>query len=417
MASPLHFLLCIFFLSCSIFMPSSKSHSTNPFNGGFAISLIHRDSPQSPFYNHSMTTYDRHLAAAHRSIRRLNWLLLRAASQNDPPDISSEIFFSANEYIMTFYIGNPPVKINAFADSGSDLIWTKALPYFDPSKSFSYTNLSCGHASCTELGPERKTCSKTDDPCTYKLTYADESTTSGVVATDKFTFEAPDGSLVDVGFLEFGYSYVSSPDFPGMQNGCVGLNREHFSLVNQLGIKRFSHCMAIPDAGGSGNGRMHFGSMAPILGDTTPILMDKPWHYYVTLESISIGDQQVPFRQGVFNVARNNDEGFVIDSGTSNTLLREDVYEIFLFIMTLRVPFPVTKMLYFDLCFHGSYQDLSSIPFVTFHFTGANVRLLKENTFLEVGGGFWCLGILKSEGDLSIFGSMQMRNLWGQADC
>lgn len=217
MASPFPLILCIFFLLlCSIFFPS-KSHSTIPFNGGFAISLIHRDSPQSPFYNYSMTGYDRCLAAAQRSVPRLKRLHLRLASKHGLTNISSELFPDELEYIASYYIGTPPIKVHAFIDSGSDVIWTKGIPYFDPSKSFSYTNLSCLNVSCRYLGPDRRTCLDPNQPCTYEFVYADFSTNSGVLASDKFTFEAPDKSLVDVGFLEFGYSFVSSPHFKGLK--------------------------------------------------------------------------------------------------------------------------------------------------------------------------------------------------------
>lgn len=106
---------------------------------------------------------------------------------------------------------------------------------------------------------------------------------------------------MDVDFLDFGYSLASSPHFQGQKNGCVGLNQEHFSLINQLGIKRLSHCMVITDDQGTGS-RMYFGSRAAISGDMTPFLKGKGWHYYITLEGISVGDQKVPIPQGVFNL-------------------------------------------------------------------------------------------------------------------
>lgn len=399
-------LLCIL---CSLLLIPSKSHSTNPFNGGFTISLIHRDSPQSPWYNHSMTRYDRHLAAAYRSMCRLNRLRL-----TDSPDISSKLVPDNLEYIMSYYIGTPPILVYAFADSGSDLIWTKGLPYFDPSKSFSYTNISCESATCNELGSDRKTCLTYEPSCTFELTYADNSTTSGVLATDKFTFEASDGtgSLVDVGFLYFGYSFSSSSHFQGLQNGCMGLNQEKFSLINQLGMKRFSHCMTIPDDQVT-ESRMYFGSRAVISGDMTQILKDKNWHYYVTLEGISTGDQRVPIPEGIFNVTGSDDGGVVIDSGTAYTMLRKEGFEPFLMMIVQNVHFPLIKgPSYFELCFQCTYEDLQSLPYVTFHLSGADVRLMKETTFVELENGIWCLAILRSDDDLSVIGNIQMRNLW-----
>ncbi|KAI4345469.1 hypothetical protein L6164_012593 [Bauhinia variegata] len=213
MASTIIF-AAIFFLLCISTCALSA-------NDGFALSLIHRDSPHSPFYNHSMTTYGRRLEAARRSLARLNHLHLRA-TRPQSPDFAPKLIPDVLEYVINLYIGTPPTQVTAFIDTGSDLVWVKGIPFLDPSRSFSYTQMSCDSKLCYSL--ERSRTCKGQDPCTYQYAYEDKSTISGVLSKDKFTFEDPDESLVDVGFVQFGYSTnFSSREFPRKENGCVGL--------------------------------------------------------------------------------------------------------------------------------------------------------------------------------------------------
>ena len=84
--------LSLLFLLCSTFMPS-KSHSINSTNAGFTISIIHRDSPESPLYNPYMTLHETRTAQLHRSISRIKHLYLRASAfsqsnNNNPPNTS-----------------------------------------------------------------------------------------------------------------------------------------------------------------------------------------------------------------------------------------------------------------------------------------------------------------------------------------
>lgn len=94
--------------------------------------------------------------------------------------------------------------------------------------------------------------------------------------------------------------------------------------------------MVFPDNQGT-TSRMYFGSRAVISGDLTPLLKGKEWHYYITLEGISVGDENVPIPPGVFNVTGIDDEGVIIDSGTSYTMLRSEGYGPFVAMMHEKV--------------------------------------------------------------------------------
>ncbi|KAI4345466.1 hypothetical protein L6164_012590 [Bauhinia variegata] len=70
--------------------------------------------------------------------------------------------------------------IYAIVDTGNSLIWVQGLPFFDPAKSFSYSNLICDSVTCDDLGTLKTCMAVFKGPCTYKIMYADGSKLSGV---------------------------------------------------------------------------------------------------------------------------------------------------------------------------------------------------------------------------------------------
>ncbi|KAF5951252.1 hypothetical protein HYC85_009196 [Camellia sinensis] len=94
-------------------------------NFGFSVDLIHRDSPDSPFYNSSLTHFDRVIKALRRSHSRVNYFTSASMS---PQSASSEVIPSDGSYLMKITVGTPPFNILAIADTGSDLTWTQCLP-------------------------------------------------------------------------------------------------------------------------------------------------------------------------------------------------------------------------------------------------------------------------------------------------
>ncbi|KAL5541798.1 hypothetical protein UlMin_009508 [Ulmus minor] len=404
------------------------SRSTSSGDYDFFVHLIHRDSPLSPFYNHTMSRFDRIESAAIRSVSRLNHfrslITTSSSTLSSNPDISSRLVPDHGEYMMSFSIGTPPTQVHAFADTASNLIWvqcpckscshksTTTPTIFDPSQSSSYTSLSCDSFSSCEALHEAKTCRDSSQPCSYSIRYLDGATTSGTLSHDKFAFENPDRiSSVDVGYLDFGCSYQSSWHFQGSQTGSVGLNRLPLSLISQLNIKKFSYCMVFPDDEGSGS-RMYFGSQAVISGGITPFEEGHDWSYYVTLEGISLGDEKIPLPDGIFKMTNSGEGGVVIDSGTMYTMLRSEAYDALAVALreTIHLPHRKGPIEWFELCFEGSFEDLDLGPDVIFHFDGAEVILMKQTTYIEVEKGLWCLAIIRSQGLLSIFGNVQQQN-------
>ncbi|KAL6293228.1 hypothetical protein ACE6H2_001370 [Prunus campanulata] len=405
-----------FFLNTIFILQSINSISSSTAGDGFSVRLIHRDSPLSPLYNHSMTAYDRIQAAAYRSVLRLNHIhSLTTTFSSSEQDISSRIVPENGEYIVTFSVGTPPAQVHAFMDTGSEVIWVKcsqSSPVFNPAKSSSYGHHPCDSLACEALGVRRRTCAE----------YGDGSTTEGTLSHDKFAFEDPERNLVDVGHLDFGCSDYSSWHFVGNEAGALGLSRQPLSLISQLGIKKFSYCMVLPNNEGSGS-RMYFGSEAVISGGQTPFLEGEDRYYYVILIGIRIGDQNVPLPDGIFNRTSDGEGGFMIDSGTTYTFLRSEAYDALIKALSEAIDLPQRRgpSEWFELCFEGSFEELESAapdvtfifdgaPDVTFIFDGAEVILMKQTTYIEAKKGLWCLAMVRSNEKLSIFGNVQQQN-------
>ncbi|XP_021807756.1 aspartic proteinase nepenthesin-2-like [Prunus avium] len=272
-------------------------------------------------------------------------------------------------------------------DTGSDVIWIKCLQssnVFNPAESSSYSYYSCDSPSCNDLGASGNTCGGRDfcEPCYYVGEYVDGSTTRGTLSHDKFAFEGSKRELVDVGHLDFGCSKYSSWEFT-MRNQEAGyiLDQKYKVLILR------------------GAAKLH-------------LIKEEKAYYYVTLNGISIGDQDVPLPDGIFRVTSDGEGGFVIDSGTTYTMLRSEAYDVFVTAMHKAIRLPQRRDLieWFEQCFEGSFEDLDSAgPDVTFLFYGVQVMLTKQTTYIEVEHGL-SLAIIRSSEKLSTVGNIQLRN-------
>lgn len=414
--------LNIFFFAISVLIPASTPHITNPTNiDGFAVHLIHRDSYLSPFHNSSLTTADRIRSAVHRSFSRLNHIH-SLSSPSLTRDISFDIVLDDGEYFMTFSIGTPPRQVYAIADTGSELTWVKCLPWkqsheeaphtFNPSNSSTYMKLPCFSPSCRKLNWYKRFCIK--DYCYYKERYGDGLTTKGTLSTDKFSFEDDYKNTIDVGNLAFGCSDDASGPILGNETGIVGLSRRPLSLVSQLKYTNFAYCMVVPANKHwlGATSKMYFGSEADFLGGQAPLVTGSNNQYYhLTLQGISVGDEKLQIPSGIFDIAENGEGGFIIDSGTTYTLLRGEAYDALVKALSEAIHLP--RKHYgedLELCFEASFEDLALQPDITFHLNATDVILTKETTYEPVADGVWCLTILRSKSSLSILGNVQQRN-------
>lgn len=398
-----------------------------PTEVGFTAHLIHRDSPLSPFYNHSITDTARIEATVHRSRSRLNYLYNHKMFSTDALDsgvsLSPTLVHEGGEYLMSFFIGNPPSRVVGFADTSNGLIWVqcsdcrshceaeKGHTKFSSSKSSTYEKEPCGSNFCNSL-TGFQTCNSSDKWCKYKLEYEDNSVTTGILSSDSFSFDTSDGKLVDVGYLNFGCS--DAPLTGGLQSymGSVGLNQTPLSLISQLGVKKFSYCL-VPFNLGSAS-KMYFGSLPVTSGGQTPLLYPNLDAYYVKVVGVSLGKDEL-YLDGVSDVFDVGD-GWIVDSGTTYSSLETDAFDGLIDKLVAFPGLPKRKddpRNRFEVCFAGNGDDLESLPDVTVHFDGADLVLSLESTFVKMeDDGVVCLALLRSGSPISVLGNFQLQNYY-----
>ncbi|KAF6141562.1 hypothetical protein GIB67_041039 [Kingdonia uniflora] len=374
--------------------------------GGFSVSLIPRDSPLSPLYNPLDTPSQRLRKSFSRSINHLS------PSSISQDQVQSEVrpLSGGGAYLMKLSIGTPPMEILGAADTGSDLMWVQCIPcdqcytqnapLFDPRKSSTYRDLPCGSKPC--LSESGSTCY--NDKCEYDVLYGDYSFTRGNLASETFTLESPSGRPVALPSLVFGCGHNNGGTFPKELAGLIGLGGGPLSLISQLSSiinGKFSYCLPrVRNA----TSIMNFGNLAVVAGEgvvSTPLIIKNPKpYYYLSLESISVGEEYVLFGSSTNpSVDRGN---IIIDSGTTLTMLPSNVHSEVESALKRAINLEPTPDPYkfFSLCYATS-SDIS-LPAITSHFEGANVLLQSYNAFALVDG-LLCFAMYPTE-RLFIFG-------------
>ncbi|KAL0393813.1 UNVERIFIED_CONTAM: Aspartic proteinase CDR1 [Sesamum latifolium] len=424
--TPLSLILATWLLSTI----SLISLSEETKNGGVTLDLIHRDSPLLPFYDPSTTHFEHLRSLFRRSILRHSALSLayfKSASKS--PDLFEATLTSiGGAYLMKINIGTPPVEILAIADTGSDLTWTQCMPctqcykqkapLFNPTNTTTYRSVSCTSQQCQSLGVESSSCDRSNG-CLYQVRYGDRSYSNGNLAVETFTFDSSTSNeSVVFPKVVFGCGHNNDGTFNEMGSGIVGLGGGAVSIVRQLETTiggKFSYCLTTLDSKSSS--KISFGPNAIVTGpnvSSTPIVQKSPdTFYYLTLEGVSVGNEALAYNY-IPNSNSNSsiEEGnIIIDSGTTLTFLPSSLYEglestLEKSINGNRVSDPQGL---FGLCYRLPNNGEFNAPPIIAHFTGADVELTQESTFVEVEKGVVCLTFVPSQ-DLAIFGNLHQMN-------
>ncbi|XP_041001405.1 aspartic proteinase CDR1-like [Juglans microcarpa x Juglans regia] len=410
-------------IAINIFLGSfSLSTSAALNNGGFSVDLIHRDSPDSPFYNSSETPLQRTAKAVRRSINRVNHFKPSTRSSTSPKSVESEIIPDKGEYLMKYSVGTPPVPVLGIADTGSDLIWLQckpctdcykqAFPIFDPGKSKTFKKVACNSRECDSL-EQIAYCSPASSSCVYSMFYGDQSFTNGDLAFDTLTLGSSSASgsqPASFRNIVIGCGHLNGGDFSGDGSGIIGLGGGMVSLVSQLGSSvdgKFSYCLVPLDS--TRSSRMSFGSDAIVSGPevvSTPLVSKNPdTFYFLTLEAMSVGNKRLEL--GYSSPFGNTKEGnIIIDSGTTLTVLPAGFYTQFESAVAEQIEAERTRDPgnVLSLCYKSASDNIG-VPIITAHFRGADVQLNQLNTFVRLGKELLCLAFRPDE-SLSIFGSL-----------
>ncbi|MCO5548918.1 hypothetical protein L7F22_002381 [Adiantum nelumboides] len=216
------------------------------------------------------------------------------------------------------------------------------FPLFMPFESSTFTVIQCtSNNSCPVqmFSSSLTSCGRSDDLCLYNYGYADLSNTSGYLFKDKLTVGGQARNNINNQQLVFGCGIVNQGVETGFNaSGFLGLSRGPLSLVSQLGMKVFSHCVPYR-AGENTNvtGFLTLGkSVSQILNLTTSLqytpMLQNPSQasYYVELTGISVNDMLLNIPTSAFSFSTDGlSGGTTVDSGTTFTTFVAEAYSVF----------------------------------------------------------------------------------------
>ncbi|CAI9103318.1 OLC1v1001781C1 [Oldenlandia corymbosa var. corymbosa] len=401
-----------FFVLSVLFLPSPSLffHVEAENTIDFSFDLIHRDSPESPLYNSSLTSYDHQRNAFQHSIDRMNYL------------VSTNVLPSGGGYLMKISYGTPSFETLALIDTGSFLSWTQCLPcihcftetvpLFDPKNSSTFEFIPCGSKECLET--EQFTCDpkSKSNRCSYGILYGGGTIARGDVAVDTITLRSgSDQKNVSIPNFVFGCGNNNTGDFSAIGSGILGFGFGDQSFVSQLYTSiqgKFSYCLGVSTPEVSELGKLKLGPndvFSSGAGVVSTTLLNLKNFYTVTLEGISV--------EGTSLGQYSND--IIIDSGTTVTFLPTVLYEDLQSTLKqkinsdeLIVPDPLKSL---GLCY--SSLEGVSVPNVTIHLKGADLELNPVNTFVSTSISSICLAFAPTDdsGTL-ILGNRQQMNFW-----
>ncbi|XP_042501049.1 aspartyl protease family protein At5g10770-like [Macadamia integrifolia] len=325
-------------------------------------------------------------------------------------------------YIVTVGIGSPKRDFSLIFDTGSDLTWIQCEPcvahcykqqepIFNPSKSSSYSNITCNAKECSSLkSATGNSPGCTSSTCVYGIQYGDQSYSVGYFGRETLTLTSSD---VFNKFM-FGCGQRNDGLF-GYTAGLLGLGRNKISLISQTYQKYgglFSYCLPSTS---SSTGYLAFGYQGKISSNVkfTPLLVNTadPSFYFLDLIAISVGGKKLPISASVFATS-----GTIIDSGTVITRLPPTAYS------TLRSSFRklmssypmVSPISILDTCYNFTGYKTVKIPKIALYFRGGiPMDIDSSGVFFVRNIAQVCLAFAGNSdaGDIAILGNKQQQRL------
>ncbi|EYU37011.1 hypothetical protein ABFS82_04G202900 [Erythranthe guttata] len=340
-------------------------------------------------------------------------------------------------YFTRVKLGTPPKEFYVQIDTGSDVLWVGCNPcsgcptssglqleleFFDPASSSTASPISCSDRRCA-LGAESSDSGCSDqNQCGYTFQYGDGSGTSGNYIEDSIYFDSIVGNSLSSNNsapVVFGCSTSQSGDLTKPDravDGIFGFGQQGLSVISQLSSQgitpnAFSHCLKGESGGG---GILVLGQIVEPNMVYTPLVPSQP-HYNVNLQSIAVNGQTLNIDPSVF--ATSNNQGTIIDSGTTLAYFAEEAYDPFVTAITETVSQSVRPILVKgNQCYLTTSSILDVFPPVSLNFAGGASMLLRPQDYLlqqnSVGGAaVWCIGIQKIQGQgITILGDLVLKD-------
>ncbi|CAH9119558.1 unnamed protein product [Cuscuta europaea] len=345
--------------------------------------------------------------------------------------------FLVGLYFTRVQLGSPPKEFYVQIDTGSDVLWVSCnscngcplssglqiqLEFFDPSSSPTSSVISCSDQRCGLGEQSSDTGCSTDNRCSYNFQYGDGSATSGYYVSDLIHVDAVVGNSLTsntTAQVVFGCSTLQSGDLTKADravDGIFGFGQQSMSVISQLsslGVtpNMFSHCLKGSDGGG---GILVLGQIVEPSLVYTP-LVPSQLHYNLNLESISIKGQPLTINPQVFSTSNN--QGTIIDSGTTLAYLAEGAYYPFINAIN-KIVSASTQPLDSkgNLCYVITSSVSDIFPSISLNFRGgASMMLNPEDYLLKQnsidGAAAWCIGFQKMQGQgITILGDLVLKD-------
>ncbi|KAL2456984.1 Eukaryotic aspartyl protease family protein [Abeliophyllum distichum] len=402
--------------------------SPDPYSNTLSVDLHHVDNLSPSTFNSTPDSlFKLRLQRDAVRVKTLTTLAGVAAAANvsrGKRDFSSSVVSGlsqgSGEYFTRLGIGTPPKYAYMVLDTGSDVVWiqcspcrkcyTQADPVFDPTKSSSFSVVSCDSPLCRRL--DSPGC-KSRQKCLYQVSYGDGSFTVGDFSTETLTFRR-----ARVNNIALGCGHDNEGLFIGAA-GLLGLGRGKLSFPIQAGRRfgnKFSYCL-VDRSASSRPSSIVFGESAVTRNAVFTPLLTNPkldTFYYVGLNGISVGGTRVAgITPSLFKFDSNGNGGVIVDSGTSVTRLNLPAY------IALRDAFRAGASNFkrapdfslFDTCFDLSGKTEVKVPTVVLHFANADVSLPASNYLIPVDSdGKFCFAFAGTRSGLTIIGNIQQQS-------
>ncbi|KAI5084839.1 hypothetical protein GOP47_0001008 [Adiantum capillus-veneris] len=466
------------FLTCSPFIVAHNTPVLPP------LSALHSSGSLTfPVYHKSIDT-PRHIGRDHafqkqnRSHRRRTLAKFSTDALNPPgPALSNgnvpallgkvvTLSTDFGEFFAELRIGSPAMPLAVIIDSGSQLMWIQCMPcnkcgsqaisgypIFEPAKSSSYTNVTCDTTSeCphTDDSIEIK-CSTDSGVCMYDVSYADNSSSAGMLASDTLTLTTSnEGASSSFEFNNFVFGCgVNNAGIQTMFNasGLMGLGKGPHSIISQLSIDVFSYCLPNrlnnvdvtgyltfgrgADANISLSSSMQYTSIVQLNHHHASFLPHDEF-YYLGLTGISIDGKPLLIPPAALELNQDTGTGgTIIDSGTALTNFVDEAYTVIINAFNDYIH-ESTLMTITNVMLDNGYSTLScyavpfsnpreapTVPTMTLHFEGSVAMELRTEHLLhlihnDTTHDYYCLtmtnnGPLES-GAKNIIGNFQQQN-------
>uniref|UniRef100_A0A803NGA3 Peptidase A1 domain-containing protein n=1 Tax=Cannabis sativa TaxID=3483 RepID=A0A803NGA3_CANSA len=425
----------------SLFPASTCNPSSTVDNKDATLKVVHKHGPCSP---HQAKT--NHTQILQQDEYRVNSIRSRLSDKTADATISrggrggntrakkdattlpakSGAVVGSGNYIVTVGLGTPKNDLSLIFDTGSDITWTQCQPcakscydqketIYDPSKSSTYSNVSCTSAECTLLKSatgNSPACSSGTSTCIYGIQYGDQSFSVGYFGKETLTLSS--SAVIDN--VLFGCGQNNQGLFGGSA-GLLGLGRNKLSIIEQTAQKYnryFSYCLPSTASktgyltlgnGGSASNSVKYTPLSTISGGAS--------FYALQVLAISVGGKKLPISASLFQTA-----GTIIDSGTVITRLPPTAYgamssEFKKQMSSLGYPTaPALSIL--DTCYDLSKYKSVTIPKIGFFFGGGTTVDLDATGILYASKiSQVCLAFAGNgdDGDVAIFGNVQQKTL------